>query len=147
MVTNTEAKASVLPSINICEAAQTYFFKEYEVFTVPPFVLSSEAFDQLDPSLIDRISHITGLNKPSNQKLSMFQHSRFNTQVSTSSKGATNAVNSEKYAPGLYKISGFKPMLEETRLFLDHCWYKDCVWASNITGYDYNCREQSTHVN
>ena len=44
---------------------------------------------------------------------------------------------STAYTPGVYAISGFRPMLTKTRRLLDEAWTDDCIWTSRATGYPY----------
>jgi hypothetical protein len=48
-----------------------------------------------------------------------------------------------RYKPGVFKISGYQPMLAETRALLDRGWQGDCVVVSKLSGHVYDvCKDQ-----
>ena len=59
---------------------------------------------------------------------------RVNTQEL---KGTTASVRLQQYRPGRYNISGYRPMLSETRALLDRCWEFDCKKLAEMSPYRY----------
>jgi hypothetical protein len=66
-----------------------------------------------------------------------FKSYRYNTQLQKD-RGADVKLEISKYKAGVYEISNFETVLPETKSLLDVCWKKDCLWASNITGFRYS---------
>jgi hypothetical protein len=52
-------------------------------------------------------------------------------------KGSTKATRADNYTMGLYEISNYEPLWNVTRKMIDETWREDCLWISNITGYQY----------
>ena len=69
-----------------------------------------------------------------NFRLGDFRDIRKNTQEK---KGADLSIPVSQYRPGLFSISNYEPLREDSRALLDECWGDDCVWVSQMTGYTY----------
>ena len=69
-----------------------------------------------------------------NFHLGNFRDIRQNTQEK---KGADLNIPVAAYRPGVFSISDYEPLREDTRALLDRCWLDDCVWVSQMTGYTY----------
>jgi hypothetical protein len=52
-------------------------------------------------------------------------------------KGADHVISVKQYKPGLYGISNYRPMLNETKELLDKCWRMDCIALAEKYGYFY----------
>ncbi len=69
--------------------------------------------------------------------LGNFTLMRTNTQEH---KGAGVTIPVSTYRPGVFSISNFEPLRNDTRDMLDQCWQEDCLWVRGLTGYPYSCR-------
>ena len=84
----------------------------------------------------------TGLNVYS-FALGSFLTRRYNPQ---NAKGGSNSVPMSNYTPGVFRTSGFRPMLNATRALLDKCWFVDCQTITELTGHfsaAYPCRPEA----
>ena len=73
-------------------------------------------------------------HEQSTPRLGNFTRIRVNSQEN---KGGTHAIPIEHYKPGLFAVSRYRPMLNETRAMLDDCWLDDCVAMSQATEHLY----------
>jgi len=64
--------------------------------------------------------------------LGSFLERRFNPQ---NAKGGSNSIARKDYAPGVFNISGGRPLMNETRKILDKCWHDDCLKIGKLVGY------------
>jgi hypothetical protein len=63
-----------------------------------------------------------------------FAKIRINSQEK---KGTNTYVSMGRFKPGLYNISGYRPILPATRDMLDKCWVDDCKKIAKVAGYAY----------
>jgi hypothetical protein len=99
-------------------------------------VLPSELLDTDPEQVWRRLTAALGLPN-THPKLRAFKDVRYNTQENKWAHGVNQVVNTETFKPGLYAISNFEPLRNDTRKLLDVCWREDCIWASIATGYVY----------
>eukprot|EP00588_Corethron_pennatum_P035015 CAMPEP_0194346302 /NCGR_PEP_ID=MMETSP0171-20130528/105348_1 /TAXON_ID=218684 /ORGANISM="Corethron pennatum, Strain L29A3" /LENGTH=610 /DNA_ID=CAMNT_0039113407 /DNA_START=172 /DNA_END=2005 /DNA_ORIENTATION=+ len=56
------------------------------------------------------------------------------------------AADGEPVGDGLYEISGYRPMLDETRALI-HSWWDECEHIANISGWDgYDCKKRTADI-
>lgn len=81
-------------------------------------------------------SHINGSNNLNNFEFQLgnFSDFRANTQ---DNKGTQAHTSIASYKPGLFAISGYKPLRDDTREILNECWKTDCIFVSEISGFQY----------
>lgn len=98
-------------------------------------VVASEELE-VDPGRVwMKVAALLLLDKEqSNPQLGNFTNIRVNSQEN---KGGTHSVLKRDYKPGLFQVSGYKPMMPETREILDKCWQSDCKVISQAAGYLY----------
>ncbi len=102
-------------------------------------VFASEQLDAHPQVVASRIFQRFGI-EDTGINFHNFSSYRYNTQQNTSAVDRGNPLNSiprDNYVPGVFPISGNRPMLPETRAILDKCWQDDCVQISEHTGYLY----------
>lgn len=106
-------------------------------------VIASEELDIAPQAVAYRVAHminydITGMS------LGNFTKIRINTQEN---KGGHSSVSLQKYIPGVYNISDYQPMRNDTRVLLNECWRDDCLTIAQRTGYNYTaCHPATTHA-
>jgi len=105
-------------------------------------VIASEELDSNPLKVAQRVAlalqhNISGLD------LSQFTKIRVNSQEN---KGGTQFVSIDKYKPGLYNVSKYRPMLPETRSMLDKCWFVDCMKLNSLANYSYPACTPSARV-
>ncbi len=71
-----------------------------------------------------------------------FTKIRINSQEN---KGTTHSILLDSYKPGVYNISNYRPMLDDTRILLNQCWYDDCRKIAQRTNYTYAACFNSTN--
>lgn len=78
-----------------------------------------------------------GISKTYTFALGSFTDRRYNAQ---SAKGGKQYIALKDYRPGVFNISGHKPMVKATRQMLDTCWHADCLKVAKLVEYDgYPC--------
>jgi len=56
------------------------------------------------------------------------------------------AADGEPVGDGLYEISGYRPMLDETRALI-HSWWDECEHIAKISGWDgYDCKKRTADI-
>lgn len=97
-------------------------------------VVASESLAAETDKMVNKMVAFIGLDAQHvvQQNVSKLAHERTNTN---NHKG-TGTVDAT-FTPGLYRASGFKPMLAGTRALLHKSWWHDCLWLSNYTGFQY----------
>lgn len=68
-----------------------------------------------------------------------FQLHRYNTNDHKGDNDKT--LKSPIKVKNIYSISGNQPVYFKTRLFLNKCWYPDCIWINRFLYNKYNCSE------
>jgi len=134
-----------------CRFAGGYYTEYLKLLlqkSVPPsqtLVLASEQLEAQPRHVWARVSHrmkqltnvsieeggATGIWSAYAFSLGDFMELRYNPQ---NAKGQQSKKASE-YNPGVFNISGFRPMLNETRDLLEDCWSDDCQRIREITGW------------
>jgi len=92
-------------------------------------------------------SNIVLVNNINNYIFSLgnFTKTRTNTQEN---KGTNTNIPMKDYKPGIFKISNYKSLRDDTRLILNECWKADCVYTSQVTQHQYEaCEKESQFMN
>lgn len=90
--------------------------------------------------IVSRISKI----KINDLKLGNFTQIRYNTQ---DHRGPNIAVPIESYQKGVFAISHYQEMFNETREVINACWMDYCLFTSQLTGYLYeSCKNQTFNL-
>jgi len=105
-------------------------------------VIASEELDSNPLKVAQRVASVLQHNI-SQLDVSQFTKIRVNSQEN---KGGTQFVSIDKYKPGLYNVSKYRPMLPETRRMLDKCWFVDCMKLNKLTNYSYPACTHSTRT-
>lgn len=145
IVADRDSNMSVLqpfhyPMQRPCHNAGGYYseFIDFNLKPVPRkkiIVVASEEMDVAPMKVIKTV--VTGINVSVNWdefSLGNFTKVRINAQ---SNKGSSRSTSLLRYQPGIYNISGLRPMLETSRQVLDKCWKADCLEMAKRTGYKY----------
>lgn len=140
-----------------CRYAGGYYSEFLALFmlkSVPAnqtLVLASEELEAKPLSVWVKVSHrikqITGLSIEEGGAsgiwstyaffLGSYLERRYNPQ---NAKGGGNSRPIKDYTPGVFNISGCRPMFNETRRILHSCWTEDCHNMEEITRWNsYNC--------
>jgi hypothetical protein len=83
-----------------------------------------------------KVNRDTGANDSNDYRLELgnFRDFRKNTQ---DNKGTNTGIPIADYRPGVFAISNYEPLRDDTRKILDECWIEDCKYVSKATGYSY----------
>ena len=98
-------------------------------------ILKSEELS--DSKTWQKISSFTGLNS-SHHKLAEVLSVKFNTNENPGHLKKTE-TRSTKRMPGVYKVSGYRPLLNKTRILINELFYNDCMWLKENFNVYYNC--------
>ena len=128
---------STLSMSDPCSSARQYFSSYVHklwghVQVEDTLIVASEDLSSNPERIWNSITSATGWKAKDGLDFKTFASVRYNAQVQ-----GHGDVSAEKYEPGLYEASGFKPMLTSTRENLDRCWLTDCIWASAISRHAY----------
>lgn len=124
------------------------YYSEYLKFhlwlTVPKnnvVVIASEQLEAQPLRVWQRVVDKMQIPYPlSTLDLGNFTRVRYNTQ---DHRGPLVSIDKELYQPGLFAVSGFRPMFPETRQQLDKCWVNDCVILSYYSQHVYDaCKKE-----
>jgi len=134
-----------LPFADPCAKAKT-MYRDYWERALQKFPLetvlaiSSNELEQQPQVAWARVAERLGLDVH-HPHLSSFASQRYNTQIGDK-HGSTSVA---EFKAGAYEISNFELLKPETRSILDQCWKDDCLWASQLTGYQFPaCKSNSS---
>lgn len=137
------------PMVRPCINAGGYYFEQVEFFLHRnglqnhTIVVASEELDAFPLQVAERVARILQYDI-SGISLQRLDEVRINSQED---KGASHAVSMAQYQPGLYRISGYQPMLRETRELLNRCWREDCLRLAALSPYRYDaCFDEQRHL-
>ena len=123
--------------------------------SVPPndtLVLASEELESNPMAIWAKVSHrmkqlsgmsleeggAAGIWSTYSFNLGTFSERRYNPQ---NAKGGGRSIAVKDYVPGIFRISKYMPLRNDTKKLLDKCWTSDCKTISKITGYKYSCMQ------
>lgn len=92
-------------------------------------IVASEELESFPLRVLQRVALRVG-NDISGIDIRNFTRIRVNSQEN---KGTTHSISMDQYRPGRYNISGYQPMLPQTREFINQCWKEDCLAISRQT--------------
>lgn len=102
--------------------------------------VSAEELEVRPITVLKRVTDFMNIDLDTQGMKSLNAAMRINAQ---DNKGTAHTIPAHKYTPGLYSISDYKPMRNETRALLDKCWRDDCIRIAERMGYYYTaCLEQ-----
>jgi hypothetical protein len=131
-------------NIRPCAFGSSYFseFLETKIWTEKnniswnrTLVFASEVLQSNPEAVVEKVIRVMNINETLfSFNLTNFSSVRYNAQEN---RGMKSELPMEKYHPGLFAVSKYRPMLNSTRKLLDKCWYSDCLKISQISGYRY----------
>lgn len=98
-------------------------------------VIAAEELEIRPEAVLKRVAIFVQMDTTHLNRTQVRSANRINAQ---DNKGTDNKVPEEKYRPGLYEISDYRPMLNETKELLDKCWKEDCLKVAERYGYYYS---------
>ena len=122
-----------------------YYYSDYLKFQLwrhfprnMTLVVASEELETAPDRVWTRVATLLDYRQRVPQRLipvlGNFSSIRVNSQ---DHKGGSEAVTVSVYRRGVYAVSGYQPMLDDTRRLLEKCWRRDCAFVSQVTGYLY----------
>jgi len=120
-----------------CVNARSYYsgvythLREHTLHDKSVILVASEELDEYPLQVAQRIAKIINYDI-AGMDLTGFSKVRVNTQEH---KGANSFIIKDKHLPGRYNISHYQPLLPESRVMIDKCWYEDCIALSKIPPY------------
>jgi hypothetical protein len=104
-----------------------------------PLVLSIDALesDVYREKQLIRLKDFLNFELSANLPLETKEFSRVNAGALMNRRGSTYAAENST-VKGVYEVSGFKPMLQQSMDFFKHCWV-ECEDISAISQFPYNC--------
>jgi hypothetical protein len=97
-------------------------------------VIASEEMEIAPLKVVQKLAKSMNFKLPIDFDLGNFTKVRINSQEK---KGVFSTTPLDHYQPGVYNISDYKPMFNETRKILNECWRSDCLAIAKRTGYTY----------